>query len=162
MAIELSPPKRMKAPIHVAPPENSDRVGLICGGIVLLSFLPIFLLHAQRLWALPHYQFFPLVLVGSFLIARSRWQEAGPLLRGDAMFTLAGVAVSWLILAMAEIVLSSTLGVVAALVLLATLLYGVGGWPFLKLQMPAWLFLWMAVPLPFGLDRRFVTAMQTV
>jgi len=162
MATELSPMKRAKAPVYVAPPESSDRAALICGAIVLLSFLPIFLLHAQRLWALPHYQFFPFLLLGSLVIAWSRWREAGPLERGDAMITLVGIAASWAIFAMAEVVLSSTLGVVAALVLLAVLLYGAGGWPFLRLQLPAWLLLWMAVPLPFGLDSRLVLSMQTV
>jgi exosortase len=161
MATELSAAKRAKPSVHIAPPESSDRLGAVWSLIVVLSFAPLFLLHGQRLWALPHYQFFPFILIGGAVLIWSRWKDAPPLVRGDSALTFAGIAASWALLAAAEIFLSSSLGVVAALVLLGVLIHGCGGWPLFLHMLPAWIFLWLLVPLPFGFDRRFVMWMQT-
>src|SRR5947207_3400532 len=65
MATELSTATRGKAPVQRHTADSSNPLGIICALIVFLSFAPLFLLHGQRLWALPHYQFFPMVLAGS-------------------------------------------------------------------------------------------------
>jgi exosortase len=163
MATEISPATRTKPPVQMAaPPAASNPLGLVFALIVCVAFVPLFILHGERLWALPHYQFFPFAILGAIVLAWSRWRDAGPLEPGDQAVTFVGVLVSWLVLAGGELVLSPTMGVVSALVLLATLFYGLGSWAFFRHQLPTWIFLWIIVPLPFGLDKRFVLAMQTV
>ena len=129
---------------------------------VLLAFLPLLYLHALSLWDRPHYQFFPFVLAGSAALAWSRWREVCSLNPGDRTLTLAGLAAAWALLALAEVLLFAGLAAVAFLVLLAVLLYGVGGWPLFRALLPAWGFLWLAVHLPFGLDGRLVRGMQAL
>ena len=46
--------------------------------VVVLAFVPFLMLLARYLWSRPHYQFFPLILVGFVLLVRSRWTENEP------------------------------------------------------------------------------------
>src|SRR6185295_14152927 len=115
MATQLSPAVRSNAPLRSESPDSPNPVKVICALIVLLSFGPILFLHAQRLWALPHYQFFPFAVAGAFVLAWSRWRDAGPIVPGDELATVAGIGACWLLLGAAEVLYSSTLGMATVL-----------------------------------------------
>ena len=48
-------------------------------GVIVAAHLPLLLLHAENLWDKPHYQFFPIVLVGAGFLAYNRWPGLGVL-----------------------------------------------------------------------------------
>src|SRR5262249_45521662 len=62
----------------------------------------------------------------------------------------------------ASILYSPWLGAVAALVTVAALAYGIGGKSLLRRILPAWVFLWLLIPPPFGLDGRLISMLQTL
>ena len=129
MATELSPPNREQGARLCAPPESSDRAALNCGGgrrLVVFAHIPSACPAPVGVAALSVLSFRSLGQLGDRLVALARGRAGRA---ATPSITLAGIAVSWVIFAMAEIVLSSTLGVVAALFLLAVLLYAAGGWP---------------------------------
>jgi exosortase len=136
-------------------------LGAAIGAVVVLAFAPLLQTHAQHLWERPHYQFFPLALLGSLALAWSYWKAfAAPLMPSGGVPTVAGLAVAWGLLAVAEIFLSPALAAIAFLVLCAMLIHGVGGIPLCRTLLPAWAFLWITVRPPFGLDNLLVTALQ--
>jgi exosortase len=130
------------------------------GGILALACGPPLILHLQQIWLRPHYQFFPLALLGAAVLAWARLQGLGALTPGPAGKTALLLAAAWGLLAAAELLYSSWLGAVAALVLLAAVLYGVGGGRLFRAALPAWVLLWLLVPPPFELDRRLILALQ--
>jgi exosortase len=72
------------------------------------------------------------------------------------------LAVDWVLLIFAELLYSSWLATVAALILLAALAYGIGGRRGLRALLPAWVLLWLTVPPPFRLDDLLVRSLQTL
>src|SRR5438045_2648661 len=111
---------------------------------VALVLAPLLVQHAQQLWLRPHYQFFPLVLVGAAFLAWQRLRPGEPFTPGSRGLTYGLVGCVWLLSAVAVVVNSSWLGTVAALVLLAAALLGVGGTRLFRRALPAWLLLWLA------------------
>lgn len=143
-----------------------ERVG---GVLPLLSLaalaavvLPWTSIIGGHLWARPHYQVMPLVLVGVGIVAASRWPGLGQLRPGDARVVLAGLALALPALAVACAAYSPVLGGSALLLLIASGLYGLGGWKLFRAMLPAWLLLAILVPLPLGLDQRLVLSLQQV
>ena len=130
--------------------------------IVALAHLPLLISLARRLWAAEHYQFFPLILLGAAYLAyvglrsfegagASRWW-----LRGVLLAVSCGVLVSAVLLS------SPWPAGIAAMLALWSLAYGIGGSPLVACLWRAWFFLWLAVPLPLGLDRQLILYLQTV
>src|SRR5262245_27094585 len=96
--------------------------------LVALAFLPSLVVHAKYLWYRPHYQFFPLVLVGAALLAVRAWRSGGPLPPASSPW---GFRLAWLslgLLAAAAVFYSPFVGAVAALVALAAAALALGGW----------------------------------
>jgi exosortase len=125
----------------------------------MVALLPLLWVHAEHLWSRPQYQFFPFVFLGSFVIAWSR--------RLDSIDTKSapGVALgltflSWFVLAIAEIFFSPALAAFSGIILVAAGCFAIGGASYFRTMLPAWLFLFLLLPLPFGLDRQLVLAMQ--
>jgi hypothetical protein len=131
-------------------------------GLLALAHLPLLVQHARQLWLRPHYQFFPLVVVGAAVLAWDRLRGLGPLVPGPRLVVGLLVGLDWLLLAAAELLDSSWLGAVATLVLLAAVLVGLGGGRLFRRALPAWAFLGLVVPPPFELDRNLVLALQTL
>jgi exosortase len=127
---------------------------------LLLGSLPLLALHARQLWLRPHYQFFPLLLLGSAFLAWQRLRGCGPLRPGHPLLSAALLLGSCGLFAAAELFFSSWLGAVSTMVLLAALLYTFGGWRLFRLALPAWVLLWLAVPPPLELDRDLILALQ--
>jgi exosortase len=127
----------------------------------LLGLLPLLNAHAEHLWEMPHYQFFPFVVLGAIALAWSRWSSA-PRTAGDPFTATILAIAAWVVVVAGEAVASPSVSVVALELLLAAALIGLGGWPLFHAMLPAWLFLWLLMPLPFGLDRTLVNKMQLV
>lgn len=161
MPVELSTMPLERAAEPKPAPANAS-AGLVWTCLTFAAFVPMFLVHGNNLWSRPHYQFFPLVIVGSIALAWSRRGEVAALVPGNAFGSTLGVVLSWFLLMVAEFVFSPTLAMISALFLLATFLYHLGGWPLMKTMAPAWFFLCIAIPLPFRLDRQLVTEMQSL
>jgi exosortase len=163
MAADLSAPIARRPSAVQPPPASSSPNPLLWASLALVvaAFIPLGLEHGRRLWDRPHYQFFPFVFIGSAALAWSRW-PTGTLTPGDASNAMIGLVSGLVLLFGAEIVYSPSLSVVGALVFLMSGVYRMGGWPLCKAMLPAWLFLWILIPLPFGLDRSMVMGMQTL
>ncbi len=133
--------------------------GLVALAAVVVPWMGVI---GGYLWARPHYQVMPLVLLGVGIVAASRWPGLGQLRPGDWRIVAAGFAVSLPALAVAFAAYSPVLGGSALLLLTASSLYGLGGWKLLRAMLPAWLLLAILVPLPLGLDQRLVLSLQQV
>src|SRR5690242_8669232 len=73
----------------------------VAGGVLVMAFLPLLLAHGRQLWLRPHYQFFPLALIGAAVLAWPALTE-GPRTRAGATartFSFGLVGLSWLLLA---------------------------------------------------------------
>jgi len=131
--------------------------------IVLAPFVPLLIMHGVNLWSKPHYQFFPLVLLGSAVLGYFAVQRQGRLLPGryQALAGLVGL-MSLVGLAASVVLLSSLLAIVSFLTGLLAFVYSYGGWRLTKRILPAWIFLWLAVPPPFNWDQDFITWLKIV
>lgn len=129
-------------------------------GLIAAAFLPLVSTHLFQLWARPHYQFFPIVLVGAGILAYMRFPPVASLRPGSAAASWGLFGFAWLLLAMGELLHSSYLGAVAALFLLLAALWSLGGSTLFRDLLPAWLFLWLLIPPPFGLDNALVLMLQ--
>jgi exosortase len=128
---------------------------------VLLAHVPLLVVHGRQIWLRPHYQFFPLVLLGAAVLAITRLYGFGSLRPAPLHWSLPLVGMAWALLAVAELLYSSWLGAVAALVLLGAALFAAGGGRLFRAALPAWLLLWLVIPPPFELDRQLILSLQT-
>ncbi|HEX3315395.1 MAG TPA: exosortase U [Gemmataceae bacterium] len=166
---EIAPKGRAAAPaeVPVAPAADRPELGaetppawkwaLVL--VPLAALMPLLWTHAEHLWTLPHYQFFPFVLLGAGVLAWTRWKSA-PRAAGNLTTAFGLLIVAWVVLALGEAVESAMLAVVSLQLILAAGLLALGGYVFFRALLPAWAFLWILVPLPFGLDRQLVVSMQ--
>jgi len=147
---------------QVAPPRRPAVSGrLIATAFVLaLAHLPLLVLHAQKLWAREHYQFFPFLLPAAFALANRDVRGLGPLTPGrrSACLALFGLALAFLTLAISMLV--PGLGAVAAQVTLLAVAFSLGGRRLVRALLPAWLLLFLAIPLPASLVGPFIAVLQ--
>jgi exosortase len=134
----------------------------VAGIVLAAAILPLLAAHARQIWLRPHYQFFPLALLGSGVLAYLRLRDLGPLARGSRAASGLFLGLAWVLLAAATALYSSWLGAVASLILLAALLYTFGGARLFRRALPCWLLLWLAVPPPLELDRDLILALQSL
>jgi exosortase len=130
--------------------------------LIVAAYVPLVMTHGQYLWMRPHYQFFPLILLGAAVLAWSRSAELKRLESGSFSLSIVLAASAWLALAGAELLNSSWLAAVAALVFALAVLYGLGGKALVRPMLPAWIFLWLLVPPPFGFDYSLILRLQTL
>jgi exosortase len=135
---------------------------LAAGAALALAHLPLLVQHASQIWLRPHYQFFPLVLVGAVVLFARAVHRLGPLTPGSPVISWLVLGGAWGLLAVAEVLRSSWLGAVAALASLAALLFAVGGRQLLMRGLPALILLAVAIPPPFELDRPLVLSLQAL
>jgi exosortase len=128
--------------------------------LVAAAFVPLLWAHCRLLWVRPHYQFFPMVFVGAAILALSGPRKSFSLQPDKTWKSWVLMGCSWCLLAGAELFNSSWLSAVASLILLVAVIYAAGGRSLLGQLFPAWLFLWLIIPLPFGLDQSLVLALQ--
>jgi exosortase len=129
--------------------------------LILLSSGPLFAEHLYNLWRLkPHYQFFPLLLVGAGVLLWQRWPRTPPpavparlgavFLGGGLMTLVAGVLVS-----------SPWLAAVATLLSIAGMLFRLQGRAPGRSWLPVWAALWLLIPPPLGWDLLFIQRLQS-
>ena len=134
---------------------------VVLGSVVLLAAaLPLLVIHFHRLLALPHYQFLPLLALGSGVLVFLGVRRCRPLTAPMPRAGLVPALVGWVLLAAAELANSPWLAMVAVLVILLAVLLGVGGTRLFRTTWPAWALLWLAVPPPFALDYHLVHWLQ--
>jgi exosortase len=72
------------------------------------------------------------------------------------------LGLAWAVLAVGILINSPWLAAIAALLLLAAIAFGLGGKTLALRLLPAWILLWLAVPLPDQLDARLVQSLQRI
>ena len=149
MSMTLASPVNSDAPAEEEPIRASRTKTIAVFGLMVAAHVPLLILQGQRLWDNPNYQFFPLVLAGAAYLAwrDTRWLgRLDPGRRGPSLVLL---GVSWLLLALAGLVIAPWIGAVVALLAVLAVAYACGGWRLVRGLLPAWALLWVIVPLPF-------------
>ena len=139
---------------------------LAAGGLVVGAFLaaiaahsPLLYDHFSQLWTKPHYQFFPLAIVGAACLAARASREDLNRPPSAAVFAWLAAA-AWFLLAMAAACHSPWLGMVAALAAVMAFAYSLGGGGLVWRGLPALALLSMLVPPPFGQDELLVQSLR--
>jgi exosortase len=135
---------------------------VLVGVVVVAAHLPLLVVHCQHLWDRVQYGYFPLVPVGAFFLARQRLQGIGQLKPGHPLVFSVLLGWAFLIAASAVVLFSPVGGAIAFLFALLACVYGLGGWSCVRRVLPAWLFMWFIIPLPFHLDQQLINSLQTV
>lgn len=148
------------APARALPVAFSWRLALMASG-VLLAYGPLLAAHGRQLWLRPHYQFFPVLLLGAAILAWQRLHSVHALRPGPRSLSYGLVGLAASLLAAAVVLDSSWLGTVSLLLLLAAALLALGGPRLFLAALPAWAVLWLLLPPPFELDRNLVLALQS-
>jgi exosortase len=130
-------------------------------GCLVLAHLPLLAAHAQQMWLRPHYQFFPFVVVGAIVLLVARTRSLGKLTPADTLHGLLAFAMPAALLAIAELLHSSWLGAVSAVLSAGAALFAVGGTRLLRAGLPTLLLLCVAIPPPLELDRTLILVLQT-
>ena len=158
-------PETHPIPPAPLPPETVQITGLnkVTGGLLLLGVLPIVVVFFMNLWAKEYYQFFPLALAGAGFLAWMRWQEAPKPVESGASWVSSGLLLlSWLLMAAATGFWSPWAGMVAAMIGLLGVTWWVGGWPLLRVMLPAWFMLLTVLPPPLNLDVKFTLKLRSL
>ena len=134
---------------------------LLAVSILALAHLPLLIAHGQQIWLRPHYQFFPLLVVGAVVLLILRTRDLGTLTPAPLSQALVYFLVVWVVLAAAEVVHASWFGAVAAVLGLGALMFAIGGGRLLKAGTPSLVLLCVAIPPPFELDRTLILELQT-
>lgn len=149
---------------YSAPDQGKRKIpsSVLASGVVLAcALLPLLYLHGRELWGRDHYRFFPWLIPGAVVLAYVRLYQPGPVRSVISRRTcVLFFAMAWLALAAGIVLLSGWLGAVAAQFTLLACAYGLGGRALVGRLMPAWLLLWLAVPLPDQLDAKLVASLQ--
>lgn len=150
--------------IPVSPPttRRSSWDAIALAIVATLAHLPLLTQHAAWLWQRPHYQFFPLVLIGAGVLAVTRIRTGSLGRPRSTAIAAAGFSASWLLLALADLLASPWLGCVAFMTLLPTLVYAAGGKDMCRQALPAWVLLWLVIPPPLDLDRVLMFKLQNL
>lgn len=153
-------------PIYVRRPAAKEPylkpVHFIALALLALAYGPLLYTHGTILWAKPHYEFFPLVLAGSAILAWSASKRLGALQPGKYRWLVwLGAGFCLLTLAWGALIDAPLFGVTSFLVGILVFLYSFGGWTLLKAMLPAWIFLWIAVPPPRNLDISLILWLQS-
>jgi exosortase len=147
--------------IEPAPASTSNLAVIVVGSILLAAHVPMLFRLAKDLWSREHYQFFPfLIPVSAFLIWEGLQRLRGPVQAGNQIICYALILISGAMLVVSSLIGSGTLAALAALLTMATIIYGIGSWTLFKECFAGWVVLFLAVPPPFRLDDRLITTLQ--
>ncbi|TWU25791.1 exosortase/archaeosortase family protein [Bythopirellula polymerisocia] len=128
--------------------------------LIALGYAPFLYLHFELMWSQPQYQYFPFVIGALAWLAYSRTSPNPQPPAPSSKLTLLGIGVSWLVLAAATFMFSPWLAMLSLI-----LLFGVGIWHVSRTHTITnpwglWLISFLLLPLPLGLDRKLVQALQ--
>ena len=144
------------------PNEKRFRIGAITLTLVAVAWLPLLVVYATHLWALPHYQYFPMVIVGAALLARRRLASGVESEPGSRQLSLLLSIPPMGMLLVAILLNSPWLGAVSFLLMLLALIYRAGGWTLVRRLLPAWVLLWLAISLPMRWDTILILSLQRI
>ncbi|MBX9654273.1 exosortase U [bacterium] len=134
---------------------------IIVGSILLVAHLPMLFLLSKDLWSREHYQFFVFIpFAAAFLMWEGIGRLKGPVQAGNQIICYVLILISALMLVVSSLITSGTLAAVSALLTLATIIYGIGGWTLFKELLPGWVIFFLAVPPPFRIDDLLITTLQ--
>jgi exosortase len=142
------------------PNEKSFRIGAVTLTLIVLAWLPLLVVYATHLWALPHYQYFPMVLVAAVVLARQRLADGGEIWPGNPTASKVLSVVPIGMLAVSILLNSPWLAAVSALLMLWVLIYRAGSFDLLSILFPAWVMLWLAISLPMQWDTVLILSLQ--
>ena len=131
--------------------------------LVGVGFVPLMYWHIVGLLERPHYQFLLLLPVALWLLI-----STVPATKRNAVSNSASV-ISILLLAIAALGLgfatwawSPWIAAVSSLTAFSGILLGCGGWQTFQHWIPVWVFCWILVPLPFGMDEDLIVQLRVV
>lgn len=137
---------------------------MVVAAVVLLAHVPQLLALAQRMWNTDHYSFFPLIILGSLFIVWQRYQDFVKTTDADALSPSFRSPLLWLasigLLAGSIVAHSPWPAGVGFLLALRASINSLCSEQLSQRLMPAWWFLWLAIPLPLNLDRHLILSMQ--
>jgi len=148
---------------HAGSTVEESRAGWGYGFLFALGYAPLLGLFFLNLWRRPHYQFFPLAILGAAFLAWARLREMRrPLVpggRGVGWIFLAG---SLLLLLLATVSWSPWLGSLAALTGVAGVAWWRGGGRLLAAMLPALVLLLTIIPPPLSADSLLIQQMRVL
>ena len=129
--------------------------------VALFGFAPLLTQFFFNLWQFDTYQFFPLALAGAVaLFLRAAKEVEQPLNPGSFFVPLFLIPIALLLLTSASVLWSPWLGALSFLLMTLGVVWGLGGWNFLKAVLPSWFVLLTMLPPPLKLDERFALLLQ--
>jgi exosortase len=129
--------------------------------LALFGFAPLLTQFFFNLWQFDTYQFFPLALAGAVaLFLRAAKEVEQPLTPGSFFVPLFLIPLALLALACASVVWSPWMGALSFLLMILGVVWGLGGWHFLKAILPSWFVFLTVLPPPLKLDERFALLLQ--
>ncbi len=134
--------------------------GAIAIALVMASQSPFLILHFRNLWNKPHYQFFPLLLLGIVWLAWRRWPRSGFV----HSWSWSGVVIllfSLAVMAASVLLFSPWLSAMAALLVTGAVVFGTTGRHPWRDWLPVWILLWLLIPPPLGWDEQLVQRFQS-
>jgi len=136
-----------------------------CGtlyAVIGVCYLPMLALETGKLWRSEHRDYFPLLLAAIGYLLWRGWRDLPR--RPSCQPTrssLATLLISMLLLLASVVLRSPWLGTVAAIVGVLAILLSFGPRTAARLA-PAWVLLWLLLPLPFRWDDRLILWLQGV
>ena len=130
---------------------------LVCAAI---AHFPLLWRLGGWLWNRDHYSFFPLALVsvaGLLLYAVTMHQPGGP---PSAIVRRVIMGLGIFLLVASVLLVSPWLCGVSAMFVLLAVLFSLGGFRLVRSALPAWLLLWLIVPVPLSYDQEAILGMQ--
>jgi exosortase len=118
--------------------------------------------QANVLWRQPHYQFFPLLLVGVLALAAKRFHGLGQLAPGRPWITYSLLVADGALMILADRMRSPMVATVASWIAVLAVAQGLGGGRLVRAVLPAWLLLWVLIRPPLGLDTELIFRLQTL
>ena len=146
---------------HDEAPEDIPKNQTLLLLLALFGFAPLLTQFFFNLWQFDTYQFFPLALAGAVaLFLRAAREVEQPLTPGSFFVPLFLIPLALLLLACASVVWSPWMGAMSFLLMILGVVWGLGGWHFLKAILPSWFVFLTVLPPPLKLDERFALLLQ--
>ncbi len=146
--------------------ERSRRLNLSDPGIALIAaaafLLPLWAPWQQVLGVRPHYEFYPILVLGMVFLVRHRLQsmEPGEIVPGNPVVAGIIALLSVASLFLGYVVGNSTLLSLATVLTFSMVLYATGGWRLWRRIVPVFFLLGLMTPPPWGLDLALTLKLQ--
>lgn len=132
-------------------------------GPVILGFLPLMYWHLGGLLEKPHYQFLVLMPVTVWILVTSlETVPLTPVNRTEGVSGLIGLLASLLMLGAATVLWSPWIAACGAILCAFSLLLTLSGWRGVRNWFPVWVFSFILIPLPFGMDQDLIVRLRDV